>query len=234
MIEQIQNKVQELMSGNNDGHGFDHVRRVYELAVQIAQKEGADVNIVSMAALLHDADDYKLFGEECAENLTNARRIMCDAGVSEKMQSQVCTIISNMGYSKALKGIRPQTLEGQIVSDADMLDAIGALGVVRTLAFALQRCNNGNDHIFDRTIFPELNLTAAEYKQPNRQSDNFVNHFFEKLLKLKDLMFTESARQEAEIRHNFMVNFLRQFFIESHCPDWVDYLNEYEKRRCAT
>lgn len=231
MIERIKNEVRRLMSGNNDGHGFDHVERVCQIAQRLAREEKADEKIVSLAALLHDVDDYKLFGDENAEKLTNARRIMADNGVDIETAAKVCEIISSMGYSKALKGVRPQTLEGQIVSDADMLDAIGANGIVRTLAFALERCHSGNHQIFDKNIWPELNLTTEEYKKQNRQSDNFINHFFEKLLKLKKMMFTSAGRNEAEIRHKLMVGFLYEFFRENGCPHWIGYLEHYENSK---
>ncbi len=228
MLERIKNDVRQLMSGNNDGHGFDHIERVYELSMKLAAEEKADKQIVGLAALLHDVDDYKLFGDDNAENLTNARRIMEDNGVDAETAAKACDIISNMGYSKALKGIRPQTLEGQIVSDADMLDAIGANGIIRTLAYALERCRSGNHQIFDENIWPELKLTAEEYKKPDRQSDNFINHFFEKLLKLKNMMFTSAGRKEAEVRHKLMAGFLYEFFRENGCPKWIGYLSNYE------
>lgn len=229
MIDKIKNEVRQLMFGNNDGHGFDHIERVYELSMKLAAEEKADKQIVGLAALLHDVDDYKLFGDDNAEKLTNARRIMEDNGADAETVEKVCDIISNMGYSKALKGIRPQTLEGQIVSDADMLDAIGANGVIRTLAYALERCHSGNNQIFDKNIWPELFLTTEEYKKPDRSSDNFINHFFEKLLRLKKMMFTSGGRKEADIRHKFMVGFLEEFFRENNCPEWIEYLKNYQK-----
>ena len=184
--------------------------------------------ITALAALLHDADDYKLFGEESAKNLTNARRIMAQNGVEESVAAAVCEIIRTMGYSKSLKGIRPQTLEGRIVSDADMLEATGAAGLVRCLAYALEKCHSGSNQIFDENIWPQLNLSAEEYKKPNRRSDNFINHFFEKMLKLRSMMFTEAGRREADIRHRFMVDFLREFFREHDCPAWIEFLERYE------
>lgn len=230
MLENIKNEVKILMANNNDGHGFEHIERVYNLAIDFAQKEQADVTIVALAALLHDADDYKLFGQECADNLTNARKIMVANNVDNDMQEKVCDIINNMGYSKSLKGIRPKTLEGKIVSDADMLDAIGALGTIRCLAFALSRCDG---KVFDAEIFPDLNLTQEEYKKPNRKSDNFINHFFEKLLNLKSMMFTASAKAEAKLRHDFMVSFLIAFFNEQGLKNWVEYLENYEKNNLS-
>lgn len=232
-MEKIKDAVRELMSGDKSGHGFDHVERVYKIAVNMAKEENADVEIVALAALLHDADDYKLFGEECAQNLTNAKKIMQLHNVDKEKASRVCEIIRTIGYSKALKGIRPQTLEGQIVSDADMLEAVGATGLVRCLAYALDKCHSGTNQIFDEKVWPEVNLSAEEYKKPNRVSDNFINHFFEKMLKLKTMMFTKSGQKEAEIRHRFMVDFLYEFFRENDAGEWIKYLQEFEKERAA-
>ncbi|MBQ7285428.1 MAG: HD domain-containing protein [Alphaproteobacteria bacterium] len=225
----IKEKVISLLVQDNTGHGFEHVERVCKTALRLAMQENADVEIVALAALLHDVDDYKLFGAEYAENLTNARTIMREANVSAEKQAQICDIIANMGYNKALKGVRPQTLEGKVVSDADMLDAIGAMGTIRCLAYALARCDTP---IFAPNIWPEINLSAEEYKKPNRSSDNFVNHFFEKLLKLKNMMMTEAGYAEAKKRHDFMLFFLRQFFEEQGCSEWIDYLEQYENTSC--
>lgn len=226
MQSKIREDVKALLESDNSGHGMEHVERVYTLAMHLAEEEKANTQIVALAALLHDVDDYKLFGQTSADNLINANQIMDKYGVAPEVKAQVCEIIHNMGYSKSLKGIRPQSLEGKIVSDADMLDAIGALGTIRCLAFAMARCEK---KIFDATVFPDLNLSAEEYKKPNRVSDNFVNHFFEKLLRIKAMMFTPAAKKEAEIRHRFMVEFLQAFFREQGCRDWLDYLENYEQ-----
>ena len=227
MLHNVENDVKILMSGDNTGHGFEHVRKVLNLAVDMAKIEGADVEIVSLASLLHDVDDYKLFGQESADNLTNAHMIMNKYNISEEVKDKVCDIIANMGYSNAMKGIRPQTLEGKIVSDADMLDAIGACGTIRCLTYALARCETV---VFDENVFPNVNMSAEEYKKPNRKSDNFINHFFEKLLKLKNMMFTQSGRQEAEKRHKIMVDFLSAFFREQKLDNWLKYLQNFESQ----
>lgn len=225
MIDEIINDVKALMLADNTGHGFEHVDRVQCIALDIAKKENANLEVVSLAALLHDVDDYKLFGQEAADNLINARRIMKNHNVAEEVSKQVCDIIANMGYSNAIKGIRPQSLEGKIVSDADMLDAIGACGIIRCLTYAIARCETV---VFDENIFPELNMSSDEYKKPNRKSDNFVNHFFEKLLKLKNMMFTTSGKMEAEKRHKIMVDFLSAFFGEQNLDKWLKYLQNFE------
>lgn len=225
MIKSIEQKVKELMAGDNTGHSFDHVERVYHTAIDLCNQEDANMEVVALAALLHDADDYKLFGQECADNLTNAKRIMNECNVTDDVQTQVCQVIANMGYNKALKGIRPQTIEGKIVSDADMLDAIGANGIVRCMAFALARCETT---VFDAEVWPNPDMSAEEYKKPNRKSDNFINHFFEKLLKLKNMMMTEAGKKEALKRHKIMFDFLEAFFRENNLPQWQAYLYDYE------
>ena len=233
ILEGVLSDVRQLLNGDKSGHGADHVERVYRLSMQLAENENVNKDIVALAALLHDADDYKLFGDENAKNLINAKRIMQQNGVDEQTSAQVCDIISNMGYSKCLQGVRPKTKEGMLVSDADMLEAMGAVGTVRCLAYALDKCHSGTDQIFDKNIWPEINLSAAEYKKPNRKSDNFINHFFEKMLKLKDLMMTSAGKQEAQIRHQFMLDFLYEFFRENDCPEWIAYLQNYEMKKIA-
>ena len=118
MWEQVKDKIKALMEDDKSGHGIEHVERVFMTAMDLAEAENADKQVVGLAALLHDVDDYKLFGEENAKNLTNAKKIMQQNGVDEKTSDQVCEIITHMGYSKCLQGIRPQTQEGKIVSDA--------------------------------------------------------------------------------------------------------------------
>ena len=227
MINNIWNDVRTVMAGDSTGHDIEHVKRVYDVAMMITQQEKCDAKVVGLAALLHDVDDYKLFGQESADNLLNARKIMQKNNVSQVIQERVCNIIRNMGYSNAIKGIRPDCIEGKIVSDADMLDAIGACGVVRCLTYAIARCETV---VFDKDVFPVIDMSSDEYKQPNRKSDNFVNHFFEKLLKLKNMMFTDYAKKEAEVRHKIMVDFLKAFFREQNLSEWLDYLCNYENQ----
>ena len=229
-LDLVVRKVRELLDNDKTGHGFDHVERVWQTALKLCKEQSVDKDVVALAALLHDVDDYKLFGQEYADNLYNAVKIMKEAGVALEKQEKVIKIIKNMGYSKALKGIRPSSSEGRIVSDADMLDAIGAIGIVRTLAYALARCETV---VFDKDIWPELNLSAEEYKKAGRRSDNFVNHFFEKLLKIKDMMLTKEGYAEAEKRHQLMVDFLYGFFDEQGLDDWNAFLSDFEKKQIA-
>lgn len=107
MIEKIKIQVKELLNEDNSGHGMEHINRVLELSLKFAEKESANKDIVSLIALLHDVDDYKLFGIDNAENLTNARRIMNDCDVDKKIQEQVCLALNNIGYSKRIKRMLP-------------------------------------------------------------------------------------------------------------------------------
>lgn len=223
MIEKVKKKVSELLNKDNSGHGMDHINRVLELSLKFAEKENANKDIVSLIALLHDVDDYKLFGMNNAENLTNTKKIMEDCNVDKNTQEQVCLALSNIGYSKRLKGFCPTTLEGKIVSDADMCDALGANGILRVYTYSLK---NGKP-FFNKDIFPIEDISAEKYTR--RCADSSVCHIFEKILKLKSLMLTESGKEEAKSRHQIIVDFLYHLFDEENVPEWTRYLNEYLK-----
>ena len=173
--------IAELYQGNSDGHGFDHSMRVYRSALLIAEaEESCDRETVALAALLHDADDYKLFS---TENNANARAFLTAHQVPPERIETKCAAINSVSFSKN-RGKRPGSVEGQIVQDADRLDAIGAIGVARTFAY-------GGGH--------------------GRTLEESVRHFHEKLLLLKDLMNTSKAREMAESRHLFMLSFLAEW-----------------------
>ena len=127
MIEKVKEEVDKLLEKEDSGHDSGHVARVLELALKFAREEKTEVNeeIVSLIALLHDVDDYKIFGQANASDLTNAKLIMTKANVPSDIKEQVLASLKCIGYSKSLQGIRPTTLEGKIVSDADMCDALG-------------------------------------------------------------------------------------------------------------
>lgn len=223
MIEKVKKQVSELLNKDNSGHGMDHINRVLELSLKFVEKENANKDIVSLIALLHDVDDYKLFGYDNAENLTNAKKIMEDCNVDKNTQEQVCLALNNIGYSKRLKGCCPTTLEGKIVSDADMCDALGANGILRVYTYSLK---NGKP-FFNKDIFPIEDMTAEKYTR--RCADSSVCHIFEKILKLKSLMLTESGKKEAKSRHQIIVDFLYHLFDEENVPEWTRYLNAYLK-----
>lgn len=223
MIEEVKQKVYELLNNDNSGHGMEHINRVLELALKFANIENADKDIVALIALLHDVDDYKLFGMNNAQNLTNARKIMSDSNIDKSIQEQVCLALNNIGYSKRLKGCCPTTIEGKIVSDADMCDALGANGILRVYTYSMK---NGKP-FFDKNIFPIENLPTDKYT--SRCADSSVCHIFEKILKLKNLMLTDAGKKEATNRHQIIVDFLYQLFSEENASDWIDYLDNYLK-----
>lgn len=230
MIEKIKEQVALILDEEESGHGMDHIERVYNLAIKFAKEEQADIEIVSLASLLHDVDDYKIVGKENAEKFTNATKIMNSVNISKEKQEKVIEIIKNMGYSKSLKGIRPITIEGMCVSDADLCDSIGAIGVIRGIIYAVS--SKGTGVIFDKDRFPLIDMNIETYSQNGTnygKCDTAINHYFDKLLKIKNLMMTSSGKKEALIRHEFMVTFLREFFREEDIPKWKDFLENYLK-----
>lgn len=221
MIQEIRRQVFELLSSDNSGHNIDHIDRVFNLSLKFAEQESANKEIVSLIALLHDVDDYKLFGIENAENLTNAKKIMNNCNIDVETQNLVLSSLKCIGYSKLLKGFSPQSLEGKIVSDADMCDALGANGIIRVYTYSMKN----KRPFFDKSIFPIENITADTYA--SRCADTSVCHLFEKILKLKNLMLTDFGKKEAESRHKIIVDFLYHLFDEENAPEWTEYLNNY-------
>lgn len=224
MIEEVRKKVCRLLDQDNSGHGMEHVERVLRMSLKFAETEKADKEVVALIALLHDVDDYKLFGAESADKLTNATMILEQCAVEESIKEQVLDAIKTIGYSKRLKGIHPATLEGMIVSDADMCDGIGSTGILRSYQYNIAHGNL----FFDKDIYPILDISSNDYM--SKKAGTVVTHMFEKLFKLKDLMLTDSGKKEAVERHNIMVQFLYHFFEEENVPEWIEYLDNYLKR----
>ncbi len=222
-VEIVREEVTKLLSSDDSGHGMDHINRVEKLALLIS--EGANNELVSAIALLHDADDYKLFGLECSENLTNTKNILAKTSFTLDEKNIILSSIKTIGYSKRIAGITPSIKEAMIVSDADMLDAMGAVGILRSHHYNI---THGNP-FFDETEFPTLGIDAEVYKKKTKGT--VVNHIFEKILRLKDLMLTEKGYAEALRRYDFLVSFLSEFFDEVDAPEWQEYLIEYTKKR---
>lgn len=223
MLEEIKNKVFDLLREDNSGHGLDHINQVYTLAMEFVKtEEQADKDIVAIIALLHDVDDYKLFGEESAINLTNARRIMQEVNISFQIQEQVLDELKCLGYSKRLKGIKPKTIEGKIVSDADMCDALGAKGIIRAHSYGIKI----NRPFFNSNIFPTDELDTKYHLKGNTSTINFI---IATLLEYKNNMLTDVGIKEALKRHNTIVDFLYNYFEEENVPKWTQYLNTYLK-----
>ena len=220
-IEKVREQVYLLLNTDDSGHDMNHINRVLNLSLKFAVKEKANKEIVTLIALLHDVDDYKLFGTEHAENLTNAKQIMNNSNVSIEIQEKVLSAINCIGYSKRLKGISPKTIEGKIVSDADMCDALGVTGVLRTYKYSMKK----GKPFFDKNSFPCENMNALKYTK--KYSGSSVCHIFEKILKLKRLMLTAQGKEEAEKRHQIVVDILYHLFDEENVLDWKNYLDHF-------
>lgn len=221
MLDEVVKEVDLIMSSDNSGHGVDHVMRVYKLATYFAKEEGYDVELAGLIALLHDVDDYKLVGRAKAEALTNAKYVMNKCNISKNTQKVVLSELKTIGFSKYLKGIRPETKEGMVVSDADMCDALGAIGIAKVFTFG----NSISRPLFDKTKFPSDDSSFEFHLIPSGSTINFM---FEVLLKYKDLMLTDIGRKVATDRHNFIIDYLHQFFIEENVPEWISYLDEHK------
>ena len=184
LIEDAAAYVQELFRTNAGGHDADHTMRVYRNTLRIAENEpDCDVRIAALAALLHDADDHKLFN---TKNNANARAFLEAHQVTLQTIERICGVINSVSF-KQNKGKAPDTPEGKVVQDADRLDAMGAIGVARAFAY-------GGEH--------------------GRSMADSVQHFYDKLLRLKELMNTDTGRQMAEQRHAFLEAFLKEYYEE--------------------
>lgn len=173
--------IKELYRGNSDGHDLEHSLRVYRTAVKIASNYSeCDSLTVALGALLHDADDHKLFD---TVNNTNARKFLECNNVNGARIDEICEVINSVSFSKN-KDRDPATLEGKIVRDSDRLDAMGAVGIARTFAYGGR---NG------------------------RSLEESVQHFHDKLLLLKDLLYTKEAKQMGEERYRFLISFLEEY-----------------------
>lgn len=221
-IKIITNEVSNLLSIDDSGHGMDHVNRVCRIALSISE-EDINKEIVLAIALLHDVDDYKLFGLVSSEKLTNARMILSKTNFTEEEKKLIIDSIKTIGFSKRISGITPTIREAMVVSDADMLDAMGAIGILRSYHYNI---SHGNP-FFDKNDFPILDIDSDKYKLKTKGT--VVNHIFEKILKLKSLMLTSKGKEEAIRRHKFVISFLNEFFYEEGTSEWQEYLNDYIK-----
>jgi uncharacterized protein len=205
IIEKAKSYVAEVFKAEYSGHDYFHTLRVYKTATAIAIKEKANLEIVQLAALLHDVDDVKL-SPETHRNKDKARHFLMTHHMDEVKIQWICQIIDEISY-RGTECVTPRTLEGKCVQDADRLDAIGAIGIARAFAYG----GNHNRMMHDPNIAPNLDMTAEEYR---KHISTTVNHFYEKLFKLKDLMNTEQAKQLAQDREQYMKDYIARFMAE--------------------
>ena len=207
LIEKTIAFVKEKLEGAEAGHDWFHIERVWKLSKKIAEKEGGNLEVIELSALLHDIADPKFHNGNETLALEISRNFLESEMVSEEIILQVLFIIKNISFKN--RGELPENLplELEIVQDADRLDAIGAIGIARTFNFGGFK----NNLMYHPEIKPNLGMNKEEYKKSNGTT---INHFYEKLLLLKNLMNTETAKKIASERHDFMLKFLDEFYKE--------------------
>ncbi|MFT9371959.1 HD domain-containing protein [Liquorilactobacillus hordei] len=204
-IANVHNFSLEQMSSDTTGHGFDHILRVVNMTKKILKNEPGNPLVTISAAYLHDIADDKLVSDPAVQNSKTIDFLSANA-FSDSEISEIMYITKNLSFSSSL-GQNPPVLSisGQIVQDADRLDAIGAIGTLRAIYY-------GGKHsqvIYDPTIKPRILKNKTEYR--NLSKETIINHFYEKLLNLKKMMNTSTAKEIAEGRQAFMLSFLNEF-----------------------
>ena len=218
IIKKTELFVKKTLSEDSTGHDWWHIHRVRNLAKRIAREEGADIFLVELAALLHDIGDYKFFkgDEEAGEE--KVRQWLSSLEISPSLTDKIIEITSRVSFMLSLpdkekgrdkKNSAIPTLSKELmaVTDADRLDAMGAIGIARAFTYG----GFFNRPIYDPATKPSKSITKEEYKITEAPS---INHFYEKLLKLKDMMYTKLGRKMAKRRHRFLNLYLKQFFKE--------------------
>ncbi|KDO52745.1 hypothetical protein CISIN_1g027623mg [Citrus sinensis] len=212
-VRKAEKLVERSMKGNDASHDASHVWRVRDLALSLAREEGLASNpdsmeIVELAALLHDIGDYKYLRDPSEEKIVE--NFLEDEGLEESKKMRILNIIKKMGFKDEIAGLANAEFSPEfgVVQDADRLDAIGAIGIARCFTFGGSR----NRVLHDPAIKPRSDVSKEQYMKKEEQTT--VNHFHEKLLKLKDLMKTEAGQRRAEKRHKFMEEFLMEFYEE--------------------
>jgi len=218
IIEKTEYFVKETLSKDSTGHDWWHVHRVRNLAKRIAREEGADIFIVELAALLHDIGDYKFFQGDEEAGAAKVREWLSSLEIPPSLIDKIIEITSQISFMHTLpdKGKRENkknsatlTISKELMSvtDADRLDAVGAIGIARAFTYG----GFFNRQIYDPATKPNKSITKEKYKITEAPS---INHFYEKLLKLKDMMYTKLGRKMAKRRHRFLNLYLKQFFKE--------------------
>lgn len=201
IIRGIEKRVKEQCKSDSSGHDWAHIDRVRKNSLNISQKEGGDVFVMELAALLHDVEDWKT--ENAGSGIVT--EWLKDVGTDTETNKKVNAIISKISFKGANHDDKMSTIEGKVVQDADRLDAIGAIGVIRGVQYGV----HNKITFYDPSIKPDPNPSKEKIKKSTS-----INHYYEKLLLLKDRMNTETAKKMAEERHEFMELFLKQFFKE--------------------
>lgn len=207
LIDKTIRFVKETLAQAEGGHDWFHIERVYKNALLIAASENCDLEIVQLGALLHDIADSKFHDGDETIGPKTARTFLESENVVSTTIDHVIAIIENISFKGGKVARKFSSIELDIVQDADRLDAIGAIGIARTFNFGGFK----NRALYNPDIAPNLSMTKEEYKKNEAPT---INHFYEKLLLLKDKMNTQTGKQIAQERHRYMEDFLEQFYAE--------------------
>lgn len=207
VIGEVKKYLEKNFKNESTGHDYWHFVRVWKIAKHIAKKEGGDLLVIELGALLHDIADWKFHGGTNEKGIEKAKVLLKSFEVDEETINHVCYIIENVSFKGAKVKNSMDTKEGLIIQDADKLDAIGAIGIARVFAYG----GNSGREIYNPDIKPKMHDSFEDYKKNKSPS---INHFYEKLLLLKDRMNTKVAKKIAEKRHKFMEDYLKEFFQE--------------------
>ncbi len=211
IIPEVRQRLKAATTDEHSGHDWWHIHRVAATAVEIAQHEQADLQLVEVAALLHDIADWKFHGGNELAGPAAATALLTELNATPEVIDSVCQIIAGVTFKGAKVDTPMLTLEGKCVQDADRLDAIGAIGIARAFAFG----GHFGRKMYDPDEAPVLHTSFEAYK---KSGSHTLNHFYEKLLLLRDRMQTATGRKLAAQRHRVMVDFLKQFYAEAQMP----------------
>jgi uncharacterized protein len=206
-IQSVADEVRAQLDGEGSGHDWWHIYRVWNMAKRIGDLEGADAYIVELAAFLHDIADWKFHGGDETVGPNMARQMLEKHFVPADVTDRICNIIRGMSFKGAGVSTRMESIEGKVVQDADRLDAIGAIGIARAFAYG----GHANRPMFEPDKKPVMHQTKEEYL---KSGGSTVNHFYEKLLLLKDRMNTATTKEIAAGRHRFLEEYLDRFYQE--------------------
>lgn len=209
IINALIKRIKSQFEGDSSGHDWFHIERVWRNAKAIAKQEQANLFITELGALLHDIADHKFVKNFEAESIKRTRELLQPFNLKQELIEAVQHIVLHCSFKGGVGQNKMKSLEGKIVQDADKLDAIGAIGIARAFAFG----GNFGSVLYDPNIPPMDHKSLVSY-QKNRS--HTINHFYEKLLKLKDLMHTTTGKEQAKARHQYMEQFLEQFYAEWH------------------
>lgn len=210
IIKKTEKFVKNKMKGD-PGHDWSHVNRVRNVALYLGKREKADLFIIELAAILHDVADHKFYGGDDKIGSSTATEWLNKLHVDKKTIEHICHIIDEVSFKGAGVKYKMKTIEGKVVQDADKLDAIGAIGVARTFSYG----GHFNVPMYVPDKKPVFHTSFTQYK---KNSESTINHFYEKLLLLKDRMHTKSGKKLATHRHKFMELYLKEFFREWKFP----------------